>query len=732
MLTASNTGGSSTWCTRIIVNTDDSLRLYANGNMITYQNGTAVILSGSSYCPYEELSHTTSAQLNATLNEMKNNWSMNAVRVVVFPQEWGPAYNTNNGYPSGRAMTYLDQFITACMRNGMYAIIEWHNYGTTDCYNITNPAIYDPCLWFWQNASKLYGNESTVMFELYNEPGWFPWSTWRSQAQNIANSIRQNSDNMIVVSGVRTAYYVKEVPSNPVTGTNIAYSTHCYADYTLYSSSWDEIMKPAAASVPVLMTEWGTAIWTSGMYMNDSIVHSYMHLLPYYMRDNGWDGSFAWNWDQTLGGTPMVYTGTSPSNPGVLLFTYSDWGKYARNVMLGKMPPFANMSVSGNMSAGSTIRLNDTLGWGVTAWDWDFGDSSAHGTARNATHVYSVPGNYNVTLTATNSSYAGNQYGPDVSVMRITVNNMTIPVNNTTTNNTQNPTVYYSSAQYSINENAGIITIQVNLGNITSLPVSVSYAVTGGNATAGIDYTGGSGTLNYAPGALAASFSINIMNNANYSGNRTIVLELSNPRNATVSTPSNTTITIVEDDTPIHLPPAHDATTFNISLVEGWNLISLPIVPRNNSIESLFPSSVLGGIVDIWGWDASAQNWLYYSPDPDDYFKQYYPAITRLETGMAYWVEMNRSASVTIEGTVPSYAPSSPLTPVSGWNFMGVTGNSACLPASMYPGAIDVWGWDESAQNWLYYSPYPDDYFKQYYRDIGNLQPGHGYWVEMP
>jgi PKD repeat protein len=173
-------------------------------------------------------------------------------------------------------------------------------------------------------------------------------------------------------------------------------------------------MKPAAVSVPVLMTEWGTAIWTQGMHMNASIVHSYLHLLPYYMRDNGWDGSFAWNWDPSLGGTPMVNSITPP-------FHYTDWGDYARNVMLGNMPPYADIEASGNLYVGGAVDIKDSLGWGVTARDWDFGDGSAHGTERNVTHVYRTPGTYTLTLIATNSSYIDTMYSLDVITKDITI-----------------------------------------------------------------------------------------------------------------------------------------------------------------------------------------------------------------------------------------------------------------------------------------------------------------------
>jgi hypothetical protein len=276
---------------------------------------------------------------------------------------------------------------------------------------------------------------------------------------------------------------------------------------------------------------------------------------------------------------------------------------------------------------------------------------------------------------------------------------------------------------YTVNENAGKITVPVNLAGSTELPVSINYAVTGGNATNSTDYTGGSGILSFNPGTATASFDVNILNDTLVEGNESIVLSLSSPKNSMTGPTATTTITIIDDD-------SSPLPTINISLVAGWNLVSIPLVLQNNSISAVLPQSVRSGLVNIWGWDEARQDWSYYSSDPADYFYQYYPAITRLETGKAYWIEMNCSATLTIQGAVPGYAPNSPATLVSGWNFVGPSGQTNSTPGVMYSSAVDVWGWDETTQNWIYYSPDPNDYFYQYYSKINTIRPGHGYWIE--
>ncbi|OPY28919.1 MAG: Calx-beta domain protein [Methanocella sp. PtaU1.Bin125] len=295
----------------------------------------------------------------------------------------------------------------------------------------------------------------------------------------------------------------------------------------------------------------------------------------------------------------------------------------------------------------------------------------------------------------------------------------------TITDNDAQPTLRFAAATYTVAENAGAATITVSLSGSTSKPVSVNYSVSGGSAIAGTDYTGGSGMLSFTPGVTSASFSVSLINDAAYRGNRTITLSLGNLKNATAGTPSSTTITIMDDELPTTVE------TYNYTLVSGWNLISIPLTLQDNSITGIFPADVRAGIVNIWGWDEDAQNWVYYCPDSGDYFYEYYPALTALETGKAYWVEMNRTATVSVQGTVPAGAPASPAALVDGWNFVGLTGETSSSPAAMYPDAVTVWGWDAAAQNWVYYCPDPDDYFYEYYPEITGILPGRGYWVEM-
>lgn len=54
------------------------------------------------------------------------------------------------------------------------------------------------------------------------------------------------------------------------------------------------------------------------------------------------------------------------------------------------------------------LSVNSTSSQGpsgpITAYDWDWGDSTTHGTLQNDTHTYAAPGVYDITLTITGTS----------------------------------------------------------------------------------------------------------------------------------------------------------------------------------------------------------------------------------------------------------------------------------------------------------------------------------------
>ncbi len=79
--------------------------------------------------------------------------------------------------------------------------------------------------------------------------------------------------------------------------------------------------------------------------------------------------------------------------------------------------PVAGFNLIANPTTGVvpvTVNVTDTSTGGATQWQWDFGDGGA-ATTQNASHIYTTPGTYTITLTAINIT------GADIQTQQITV-----------------------------------------------------------------------------------------------------------------------------------------------------------------------------------------------------------------------------------------------------------------------------------------------------------------------
>jgi len=116
-------------------------------------------------------------------------------------------------------------------------------------------------------------------------------------------------------------------------------------------------------------------------------------------------------------------------------------------------------------------------------------------------------------------------------------------------NQTTSPTIQFSSATFSVNENAGTATITVTRGGSSSGAVSANYSVANGTATAGQDYVATSGTISFAAGETSKTFNVSIVDDSALEGNETINLSLSNPAGgATLGSPNTAVLTIIDNE----------------------------------------------------------------------------------------------------------------------------------------------------------------------------------------
>ena len=93
----------------------------------------------------------------------------------------------------------------------------------------------------------------------------------------------------------------------------------------------------------------------------------------------------------------------------------------------------------------------------------------------------------------------------------------------------------------------GLATFTVTLSTASPTPVTVDYSTAAGTATATSDYTAVNGTLNFAPGITNQTITVPIIGDDVEEGDETVLVNLSNPVGAVLTT-SQATGTLLNDD----------------------------------------------------------------------------------------------------------------------------------------------------------------------------------------
>ncbi|RME10613.1 MAG: hypothetical protein D6802_08910 [Ardenticatenia bacterium] len=106
----------------------------------------------------------------------------------------------------------------------------------------------------------------------------------------------------------------------------------------------------------------------------------------------------------------------------------------------------------------------------------------------------------------------------------------------------------FRQATYAVAEGSALVVTVERVGG-TDGTVSVEYVSADGTATSGNDYVPVSGTLTFAPGETSKTFTLTTLQDTNDEPDETIILTLQNPTGgATLASPSQATVTIIDDD----------------------------------------------------------------------------------------------------------------------------------------------------------------------------------------
>ncbi|MCX6821133.1 MAG: hypothetical protein NT016_04280 [Candidatus Aenigmarchaeota archaeon] len=175
-------------------------------------------------------------------------------------------------------------------------------------------------------------------------------------------------------------------------------------------------------------------------------------------------------------------------------------------------------------------------------------------------------------------------------------------------------------------------------------------------------------------------------------------------------------------------------TSFNITLNKKWNLVSVPFVMLDGSIDAAF-ADIEDKVIGVWTYDGSTDTWYVYKPNGPN-------TIHEMVPGWGYWVLMNDSATMNIGGSLFSPAQTPPQKQlVHGWNLIGYYDTdgllsyngpfgygrtSYCALQSLVDTQIGYPRWSSLLTYWQPISP-----TWKYLDTMDKMDPGAGYWLEI-
>jgi len=154
--------------------------------------------------------------------------------------------------------------------------------------------------------------------------------------------------------------------------------------------------------------------------------------------------------------------------------------------------------------------------------------------------------------------------------------------------------------------------------------------------------------------------------------------------------------------------------TYSKELVEGWNLISLPLTADDMTVASVF-SSVAGKYDALYSYDAETHSWVALGDDDT------------LENGVGYFIHMTESGTWTYQGS--AYTTMS-ISLEPGLNMVGWLNCSKPIDdalSSIEGNYRYVARWNSTAHKFEVYVPGAPSEFN----DFNTMERGEGYFISM-
>jgi hypothetical protein len=246
-------------------------------------------------------------------------WKISAVRIPLNEDCWLGINGVNPSYGGANYQKAIVGFVNLLNANGLVAIVDlhWNAPGSQPAMGQEPMADADHSPAFWKSVAATFKGNSSVIFDLYNEPYVTSWSCWRSGGSPSAcgtsftiagmnalvAAVRSTgATNVLMAGGIAYSNDLSQWLSHkPMDSTgNLAASWHDYNFNTCDTvACFDKTVAPVAKKVPVVAGEIGENDCADG-YIDTLMPWLDAHGTGYL----GW----AWNADFACTSGPSLIT----------------------------------------------------------------------------------------------------------------------------------------------------------------------------------------------------------------------------------------------------------------------------------------------------------------------------------------------------------------------------------------------------------------------------------------
>ncbi|QBD83602.1 hypothetical protein EPA93_26970 [Ktedonosporobacter rubrisoli] len=257
-------------------------------------------------------------------------WQMNAVRISINEDCWLGINGVPAQYAGKNYQQAITDYVNLLHDKNMLAIIDlhWVSVGTTPATKQLAMPDLDHSVDLWKSVATNFKDDSSILFDLYNEPFTTSWDCWRDGStaassapctdvnfavagmQTLVDAVRSTgATNPLLLAGLRWGNdmtgWLDHKPHDPQHNLMAAYHNYNF-NQCITSSCWQSQVLPVARRVPLVMTEVGET----------DCAHSFIdNLMNWADRYN--IGYIPWAWNTYGCGYPALLSKMSTGTPSV-------------------------------------------------------------------------------------------------------------------------------------------------------------------------------------------------------------------------------------------------------------------------------------------------------------------------------------------------------------------------------------------------------------------------------